>query len=291
MTQQAEATTSEEPNIDNLDDDQNQEGQRDADQPSDGAPEGGEDDSVVVTFGEEPPPAAEDEQASAPEWVKELRKTNREDKRRIRELEEQLKAKTATETKPVQVGDEPTLEHPDIDYDPDKFKAAYKQWHERKRQAEEQSAKAQAEANAQQQAWEAKLNKYNEDKAKLKVDDFEDAEEFVRGTLSTVQQGIIIKGSKNPEVLIYALGRNHAKAKELAAITDPVEYAFAVAQLETKLKVTPRKAPPPERTVSGSGRGSGAVDSTLERLRAEAEKTGDMNKLLQYKRQQRAKQS
>lgn len=289
MTQQAEVTTSEEIDIDNLDDDQQQEGQRDADQPGDGATEGGEDDSVVVTFGEEPPPAAEDEQASAPEWVKELRKTNREDKRRIRELEEQLKSKTATETKPVQVGKKPTLE--DHDYDVEKFEASLEQWYEQKRQADEQNAKAQAEVNAQQQAWEAKLNKYNEDKAKLKVDDFEDAEEFVRGTLSTVQQGIIIKGSKNPEVLIYALGRNHAKAKELAAITDPVEYAFAVAQLETKLKVTPRKAPPPERTVSGSGRGSGAVDSTLERLRAEAEKTGDMNKLLQYKRQQRAKQS
>lgn len=289
MTQQAEVTTDEDVNIDNLDDDQNQEGQRDADQPGDGASEGGEDDSVVVTFGEEPPPAAEDEQASAPEWVKELRKTNREDKRRIRELEEQLKAKAATETKPVQVGKKPTLE--DYDYDAEKFEASLEQWYEQKRQADEQNAKAQAEANAQQQAWEAKLNKYNEDKAKLKVDDFEDAEEFVRGILSTVQQGIIIKGSKNPEVLIYALGRNHAKAKELAAITDPVEYAFAVAQLETKLKVTPRKAPPPERTVSGSGRGAGAVDSTLERLRAEAEKTGDMNKLLQYKRQQRARQS
>ena len=289
MTQQAEVTTDEDFNADNLGDDQQQEDQRDADQPNDGAPEGGDDDSVVVTFGEEAPPTAEDEQASAPEWVKELRKTNREDKRRIRELEEQLKSKTATETKPVQVGKKPTLE--DHDYDAEKFEASLEQWYEQKRQADEQNAKAQAQANAQQQAWEAKLNKYNEDKAKLKVDDFEDAEEFVRGTLSTVQQGIIIKGSKNPEVLIYALGRNHAKAKELAAITDPVEYAFAVAQLETKLKVTPRKAPPPERTVSGSGRGSGAVDSTLERLRAEAEKTGDMNKLLQYKRQQRAKQS
>lgn len=289
MTQQAEVTTNEDLNIDNLDDDQQQEGQRDADQPGDGAPEGGENDSVVVTFGEEPPPAAEDEQASAPEWVKELRKTNREDKRRIRELEEQLKAKTVTETKPVQVGKKPTLE--DYDYDAEKFEPALDQWYEQKRQADEQNAKAQAEVNAQQQAWEAKLNKYNEDKAKLKVDDFEDAEEFVRGTLSTVQQGIIIKGSKNPEVLIYALGRNHAKAKELAAITDPVEYAFAVAQLETKLKVTPRKAPPPERTVSGSGRGSGALDKTLERLRDEAEKTGDMSKVLAYKRQQRAKQS
>lgn len=285
MNQQAEATTNEEVDTNNLDESQLQDGQRDADGDADGAAGGDEDDSVVVTIGEEAPPTTEDEQASAPEWVKELRKTNREDKRLIRELQEQLKAKTTAETKPVQVGKKPTLE--DHDYDAEKFEASLEQWYEQKRHVDEQNAKAQADANAQQQAWEAKLNKYNEDKAKLKVADFEDAEEFVRGTLSTVQQGIIIKGSSNPEVLIYALGRNHAKAKELAAIKDPVEYAFAVAKLETQLKVTPRKAPPPERTVGGSGRSSGAVDSTLDRLRAEAEKTGDMSKVMQYKRQNR----
>ena len=69
---------------------------------------------------------------------------------------------------------------------------------------------------------------------------------------------------------------------------DPVKFAFAVAKLETQLKVTNRKAaPPPESTVRGTGRVSGAVDSTLERLRADAEKTGDYSKVMQYKRQKR----
>lgn len=246
-----------------------------------------EDDTVVVSIGEESP-TPEDEQASAPEWVRELRKANREDKRRIRELEEKLKA-VSTETKPVQLGKKPTLE--DHDYDAERFEVALEQWYEQKRQVDEQNAKAEAEAKAAQSAWEAKLNKYNEAKAKLKVRDFDDAEEFVRETLSVTQQGIIVKGSENPELLIYALGRNKAKAKELAAIKDPVEYAFAVAKLETQLKVTPRKAPPPERTVTGTGRSSGAVDSTLERLRAEAEKSGDYTKVIQYRNQQRRKQS
>lgn len=289
MNQQAEVTTEENIDTNVQDDEQQQEEQRDAADQAEGARTEGEDDSVVVTFGEDPPPANDDEQASAPTWVKELRETNKQSKRRIRELEEQLKTKTSAEQAPVQVGKKPTLE--DHDYDAEKFETSLEQWYEQKRHVDEQNAKAQADANAQQQAWNAKLNKYNEDKAKLKVADFDDAEEFVRETLSTVQQGIIIKGSSNPEVLIYALGRNHAKAKELAAIKDPVEYAFAVAKLETQLKVTPRKAPPPERTVTGSGRGSGAIDSNLDRLRAEAEKTGDMSKVLQYKRQQRAKQS
>ena len=244
-----------------------------------------EDDTIVVSIGEESPPH-EDEQASAPEWVRELRKANREDKRRIRELEEKLKA-VGTETKPVQLGKKPTLE--DHDYDAEKFEVALEQWYEQKRKADEENAKAQAEVKAQQQAWEAKLNKYNEAKAKLKVRDFEDAEEFVRETLSVTQQGIIVKGSENPELLIYALGRNKAKAQELAAIKDPVEYAFAVAKLETQLKVTPRKAPPPEKTVGGTGRSSGAVDSTLERLRAEAEKSGDYTKVIRYRNEQKRK--
>ena len=88
--------------------------------------------------------------------------------------------------------------------------------------------------------------------------------------------------------MIYALGKNPTKAKELSAINDPVKFAFAVAKLETQLKVTNRKAaPPPESTVRGTGRVSGAVDSTLERLRADAEKTGDYSKVMQYKRQKR----
>lgn len=285
MNQQAEDGTNTEELDDVIEVDEVEGDETEADASTDDG--GDEDDTVVVSIGEESP-TPEEEQATAPEWVRELRKTNREDKRRIRELEEKLKA-VSTETKPVQLSKKPTLE--DHDYDAEKFEVALEQWYEQKRQVDEQNAKAESEAKAAQSAWEAKLSKYNEAKAKLKVRDFDDAEEFVRETLSVTQQGIIVKGSDNPELLIYALGRNKAKAKELAAIKDPVEYAFAVAKLETQLKVTPRKAPPPERTVTGTGRSSGAVDSTLERLRSEAEKSGDYTKVIQYRNQQKRKQA
>jgi hypothetical protein len=89
--------------------------------------------------------------------------------------------------------------------------------------------------------------------------------------------------------VIYALGKNPKKAAELAKLTDPVKFAFAVAKLEKELKVTNRRAAPaPERVVQGTGRVSGAVDSTLERLREEAARTGNMTKVLQYKRQKQA---
>ena len=53
-----------------------------------------------------------------------------------------------------------------------------------------------------------------------------------------------------------------------------------------------RKPPPPERSApAGNAPISGTTDSTLERLRADAERTGDFTKVIRYKQQQREKQS
>jgi len=243
----------------------------------------GESDDVVVTIGEETPPH-EEEHAQAPEWVRELRKNYRELQRENRELKEKVTAPGA-ETKPAQLGKKPTLE--EHDYDADKFEEALANWYEQKRKVDEQQTKAEAEAKAAQDAWNAKLTAYGKAKTELKVKDFDDAEAVAQENFSATQQGIILQGAENPALVIYALGKNPKKAKELASITDPVKYAFAVAKLETQLKVTQRKAPPPEKTLSGTGRVSGTVDSTLERLRAEAEKTGDYTKVTQYKLQKR----
>ena len=55
------------------------------------------------------------------------------------------------------------------------------------------------------------------------------------------------------------------------------------------MKVVRGKAPPPEKRISGGVPGvSGALDDTLERLRAEAEKTGNYSKVMAYKRQMKA---
>ena len=242
-------------------------------------------DEVVVSIGEESPP--QDETAHAPEWVRELRRKNREDQRRIRELEEKLNAKTEAETKPAALGKKPTLE--DHDYDTEKFEQALTAWYDRKRQHDEAAAEAKRQEDAQQKAWQAKLENYGKLKSELKVKDFDDAEAASQEALNVTQQGIIVQGAENPALLMYALGKNPKKAKELSSITDPVKFAFAVAKLETQLKVTNRKAPPPpEKTVQGTGGTAGAVDSTLERLRAEAEKSGDYTKVLQYKKQKAA---
>lgn len=244
-----------------------------------------ESDEVIVSIGEEAPPP--DEQSQAPEWVRELRKTNRELQKQNRELQSKLQTTAQTETKPVTLGAKPKLE--DHDYDVDQFEAALAGWFDRKRQVDDLVAKQEAEEVNQQKARQAKVDRYSKAKADLKVKNFEDAELVAQEFLSVTQQWIVLHGADNPALIVYALGKNSKKAKELSEITDPVEFAFAVAKLEKDLKVTNRKsAPPPERVVSGTGRSSGSVDSTLERLREEASRTGNMTKVIQYKKQKQA---
>ena len=239
---------------------------------------------VVVSIGEEAPP--HEQNTPAPEWVRELRKTNRELQRQNRELQSKLQVQP-TEIKPVVIGAKPKLE--DHDYDADKYEEALTGWFERKRQADEVNARQQAEVMNQQKAWEAKLSGYGKAKAELRVRDYEDAEAVAQEVFSITQQGVILQGAENPALVVYALGKNPKKAKELAEVSDPVKFAFAVAKLEKELKVTNRKAAPaPERIISGTGRSSGAVDSTLERLREDAARTGNMTKIIQYKAQKRA---
>jgi hypothetical protein len=244
-----------------------------------------EEDGVVVTIGEEAPPPEEEETERAPEWVRDLRKQYREEKRRNKELQEQLAATTGA-TKVAELGQKPTLEA--ADYDTERYEKELAAWYDRKRKHDEAEAARQAEAETAEREWKQKLEGYQSAKATLKVRDYDDAEEVVQDAFTVTQQGMILQGADNPALLVYALGKNPKRAKELASIKDPVKFAFAVARLETQLKVTKRKASSkPEPTISGTGRPSGSVDSTLERLRKDAEKTGDYSKVYAYKQRQK----
>ena len=246
-----------------------------------------EPDEVVVTIGDETPA---EEPERAPEWVRELRKSHRELQRKVREYEEQSARVTAPAAVPT-LGAKPKLE--DHDYDTDKYETALEAWYRQKDTVEAARRQAEAQAEAQRKAWQDKLDGYAKAKADLRVKDYDDAEATVQESLNTVQQGVLLQGADNPALLVYALGKNPKKAKELAAITDPVKFSFALAKMEAQLKVNPAKRPPaPERAITGSSAPiSGTVDSTLERLRAEAEKTGDMTKVIRYRNQLREKQA
>lgn len=241
-------------------------------------------DELVVTIGQDSPPP--EEAAPAPDWVRDLRKQYREEKRRSKELEKKLESLTkGEEKKAATLPQKPTLEA--AHYDTEQYENMLADWYEKKRKYEtEQQAALTKEQDAQKE-WQRKLDAYESAKSKLKVRDFEDAEELVTEQFSVVQQGMILAGADNSALVVYALGKNPKKAAELASIQDPVKFAFTLAKMETQLKTSKRSAPPPERTLSGTGNLSGTVDRTLERLRDEAAKTGDFTKVHRYKQQKR----
>lgn len=242
------------------------------------------DELAVIIDGEE---VSEDEQEEekAPAWVKELRKANKEDKRRIRELEAELNQVRAPNNSVIEVGAKPDLS--DYAFDTDAYDEAMLAWAERKRAVEAKQAQAREEEQAELVKWQNKLNKYGEAKARLRAKDYDDVEATAQDIFSLAQQAIIVKGASDPALLIYGLAKKPERAKKLAAITDPIEFAFALSKLEEKISVKKKGVPPPEKQIKGSQPKSG--DHVLEKLRAEAEKTGDYRKILEYKKKIKSK--
>ena len=285
----------EEDNIDQIEDNQEDESQENSeetqdktqDETSQSDDETSEDEEFVITVGDEEPEPSDDDDFSgkpAPTWVKDLRKKEREARKRIKELEAQVQqAKPAD--KPIEVGTKPKLS--DFDYDEDQFESAVEQWHERKRQVEQQQAAKQAEEEKAKQAWQTKMQSYEERRqnAASKVRDFEEVEEAAKDKLTATQQGILIHAAENPELILYHLGKNPKKAQELSEITDPIQFAFAAAKLDSQMKIQTRKpSTQPERKPSGSAGLSGVVDQKLAQLEAKAAKTGDRTELIKFKK-------
>lgn len=253
------------------------------------SPAGADDTSeeVIVSIGDEQPEPEEDT-TKAPKWVKELRHQFRELQKEKKELEAKLAAVNGSKPE-AGLPKKPTLE--EFDYNADKFESALVEWHEKKRQHDIEQERIKSEQEAREQEWQSRLDAYHKSKTELKVKDFDAAESVILEKFTETQQGILVQGLENPALMIYALGKNLKKVEELSKISDPVRFAIAVGKLESQLKVTSRKTPPapPPRVVGGSAPVSGAIDQTLERLRAEAERTGDYTKVIKYKKQKTSK--
>lgn len=244
--------------------------------------EASESDEVVVSIGDESPPSEESTEG-LPKWVKTLRHEHREKARENRQLKAELAQRQNQSAPAVTVGPKPTLA--DAEYDEELFEARLTAWHAQKRAADDAEQKKKDAIEADQKAWNAKLEAYAKHKASLKVANYEDAEAQALESLSIHQQGVILQGAKNPAAVVYVLGNNPGKLKELSAITNPVNFAFAVAELESKVSIKPRKtAPMPESKVSGSGRVPVSSDTKLKQLEEKADRTGDRTELVNYKR-------
>ncbi|MFI8146046.1 hypothetical protein [Acinetobacter sp. ABJ_C5_2] len=284
LEQQNEIQDDENLDIETPEDDQD----RDDPESNDGEDPQEEGEEFDIVVGDEKPKEQDEDDfhgKPAPKWVKELRREKKESDRRIKELEAKLNEQNKPET--IELGEKPKLEDFGYDEDNPEYIEALEKWVDRKFQLKEQERKKQEEQEKAQKVWQDKLNSYEAKKTaiKPKVRDFDEAEEIARDVLTQTQQGILIHAAENPELLIYHLGKNPQKAKELAGITDPIQFAFAAAKIDAQIKMTARKpSTSPERKPSGSAPLSGAVNAKLESLRAEAERTGDYTKVNDYKR-------
>lgn len=250
-----------------------------------------EEEDRVVTIGDEDPETEEPEESEdkeTPGWVKKVRKVNRKQEAEIRQLRKQLEEKKAETVKPVELGPKPTLAS--CNYDDEKYADAVIAYADKKRKVDEQAKEQARIVEEQNKDWQTRKEKYVNLKQEHSFKDFDEIESLVADTFSVTQQGIIVQGAKDSALLIYALGKHPKELERLSKISNTIDFAFEIARLETKLGVKNRKAPAPEKRVSTSKSGgvTGQSDKVLERLEAEADKTGNRTKVVAYKRKLKA---
>lgn len=196
----------------------------------------------------------------APQWIKDLRKANREKDKELREMRrqlEQLQSRPA-EQQPQQQTDvippKPTLES--CEYDEAAFEQAMTDWHEKKSRAEQQKQQQERQQQENIQKFQQRLQKHQERATKLPVKDYRETEEIVRRELPVIQQEILIHAAdEGSELIAYALGKNPQLRQRVAAETDPIRAAFLLGQISKQVSLAPKpkKAIKPEPEVRGGG--------------------------------------
>ena len=209
----------------------------------------------------------------APEWVKQLRKENRE-------LKKQLKQTPQQQSVPA-LREKPTIT--DHDFDSDAYEADLEQWFNEKARHDEV-------VNAQKAKDEAIDNRYisSVDKMRKIAPDYDDVEETVVSTLSPEKQALLKIGVEDTAKLVYALGKSPNKLAELEQL-DPVSFVKQLGIMEfqmTQKSRNPSKPQPKSHELTGT---AGGGDSKLAKLEAEAAKTGDRTAIREYRKRMKQK--
>ncbi|MDW2635892.1 phage capsid protein [Citrobacter portucalensis] len=196
----------------------------------------------------------------APQWVKDLRKNNREKEKELRELRrelEQFKSKPA-EQQPMQQVDvippKPTLES--CDYDEVAFEQAVTDWYEKKSRAEQSKQQQQRQQQEYQQRFQQRVEAHQKRASTLPVKDYQQMEEIVRTEVPDLHKEILIHcADEGSELIAYGLGKSQQLRQRVAAETDPLRAAFLLGQISKQVSLAPkaRKAIKPEPEVRGGG--------------------------------------
>ena len=210
---------------------------------------------------------------AAPEWVKQLRKENRE-------LKKQLK-QTPQQPQVAPLREKPTIT--DHDFDSEAYEADLEQWFNEKAQHDEV-------INAQKAKDEAIDNRYvaSVDKMRKIAPDYDEVEYTVVATLSPEKQALLKLGVEDTAKLVYALGKSPNKLAELEQL-DPVSFVKQLGIMEFQMSQksrNPNKPQPKQHELTGA---AGGGDSKLAKLEAEAAKTGDRSALIAYRKKMKQK--
>lgn len=221
-------------------------------------------DEYSLRIGDEEIPITEEDDdhvdgQPAPQWVKDLRKNNREKDKELRELRRQLEE---IQSKPAEMQQpqsdalppKPTLES--CDYDEAAFEQAVTDWHEKKSRAEQQKQQHERQQQEYQQRFQQRVEAHKQRAAKLPVKDYQEMESIVLSELKPIQQEIIIHAAdEGSELIAYALGKNPQLRQRVAAETDPIRAAFLLGQISKQVSLAPKpkKAIKPEPEVRGGG--------------------------------------
>lgn len=236
---------------------------------------------LTVSIGEEEEEIPEKENSGI---LKRFRRENRQMSKELKKLRREKQEREGPKKDDLVLGKKPTFES--ADYDEERFEKELTEWNDKKIQIQNKEAETRKIQEEQNKAFQDKLETYNNKKKDLPVSNFGEAEETVLESLSDTQQSIILQRSSDPALLVYALGSAPKKLDRLAKISDYVEFAFELAKIETEVKTSPKKKrmPKPEKMAPTSGKPSGAIDNNLDKLREEADKTGDYTKVLAYRK-------
>ena len=210
---------------------------------------------------------------AAPEWVKQLRKENRE-------LKKQLK-QTPQQPQVAPLREKPTIT--DHDFDSEAYEADLEQWFNEKAQHDEV-------INAQKAKDEAIDNRYvaSVDKMRKIAPDYDEVEDTVVATLSPEKQALLKLGVEDTAKLVYALGKSPNKLAELEQL-DPVSFVKQLGIMEFQMSQksrNPNKPQPKSHELTGA---AGGGDSKLAKLEAEAAKTGDRTAIREYRKRMKQK--
>lgn len=169
---------------------------------------------------------------------------------------------------------EPRPTRADFD-DPDSYDEALTAWAQREGERKaaaaleaERRAEAEAEAKEAQESQDRALNEVWEARkaeAEARYPDYKEVAEADNLPISPTMAGAIVSATNGPDVA-YWLGRNPDEAARIAALGNPMQQVFAVAEIAARLKQpaarpAPRQRPLDTLDTGGAGR---AIDTSRE---------------------------